>query len=186
MSARIVGSHLAKESCGTNLSLIHSNGTLIFCMEGTAVKSFSSGRLSNIEKEVIAELHALRASPGSDLSTDLIENPARLVHHFILSSHGNVSLRIATIARELGVGMRTLEGAFASEYNQTMSDCQLENRLKFSQWMLSIFPPTKISVIAVLLGYERVQDFNRFFAKHTGQSPSQWGRRKRARIAHNE
>jgi AraC-like DNA-binding protein len=58
--------------------------------------------------------------------------------------------------------------------------------LKFSQWMLSIFPPTKISVIAVLLGYERVQDFNRFFAKHTGQSPSQWGRRKRARIAHNE
>jgi AraC-like DNA-binding protein len=77
--------------------------------------------------------------------------------------------------------MRTLERAFAREYQQTMSQCQVQVRLSFSKWMLSLFPPTKISVVAALLGYEQVQDFNRFFKKHVNQPPSDWssGEQKR-------
>lgn len=147
------------------------------------MKSPSTGSLSPIEKEVIAEIRVLRASSGSGLPAALLESPARIVHHFILASHGNVQLRIATIARELGVEMRTLERTFAGECNQTMVQCQVEVRLAFSRWMLSIFPPTKVGVIAATLGYDRVQDFNRFFKKHMHESPSEWSRKERARTA---
>jgi len=160
--------------------------SLAFWPEGTAVKSLSTGFLSPIEKEVIAEIRALRTSPGSGFPAPLLESPARIVHHVILASHGNVQLRIAAVARELGIEMRTLERAFAGEYSRTMVEYQVEVRLAFSRWMLSIFPPTKITAAAALLGYARVQDFNRFFKKHMHQTPSEWGRKERARIAREE
>jgi transcriptional regulator GlxA family with amidase domain len=142
--------------------------------------------LSMIEKEVVREIRALRASPGEGLNASLLENPARTAHHFILDSHGNVQLRLATIARELGIEMRTLERTFFEEYRITMVQCQVEARLAFSKRLLSIFPPTKISAVAALLGYNVVQDFNRFFKKHMHESPSEWSRKERARIAREE
>ena len=150
------------------------------------MKSLSAGFLSPIEKEVIAEIRALRASRASGFPAQLLESPTRIVRHVILASHGNVQLRIATVARELGVEMRTLERAFAGEYNRTMVQYQVEVRLAFSRWMLSIFPPTKIGAIAATLGYDRVQDFNRFFKKHMHESPSKWSRMERERIANEE
>lgn len=146
--------------------------------------SRSTGKLSIIEKDVIQEIRALRASPGEGLSASLLENPARAAHHFILDSHGNVQLRLAIIAQELGVEMRTLERIFLEEYRITMAECQVETRLADSKRLLSIFPPTKISAVAALLGYSAVQDFNRFFKKHMHESPSEWSRKERARIAH--
>jgi transcriptional regulator GlxA family with amidase domain len=138
------------------------------------LKNLPTEKLSKIEKETIAEIRAMRARTGSNQPELSFGSPVQLVHHFILSSHGNVQLRISVIARELGVGMRTLERAFAREYQQTMSQCQVQVRLSFSKWMLSLFPPTKISVVAALLGYEQVQDFNRFFKRHMNRSPSDW------------
>ena len=37
-------------------------------------------------------------------------------------------------------------------------------------------------MVAAILGYDRVQDFNRFFKNHMHESPSEWGRKERARI----
>ena len=145
--------------------------------------SASTGTWSPIEKDVIAEIRALRALPGADSSAVLLKSPARVVHHFILASHGNVQLRMATIAKELGVEMRTLERAFTGEYRLTMAQYQVEVRLAFSRWMLSIFPPTKVSAVAALLGYNLVQDFNRFFKQHMHEAPSEWSRMECARIA---
>ena len=79
--------------------------------------------------------------------------------------------------------MRTLERIFFDEYRKSMVECQIETRLAFSKTLLSIFPPTKISSVAALLGYNAVQDFNRFFKKHTHESPTEWSRKERARIA---
>jgi transcriptional regulator GlxA family with amidase domain len=146
------------------------------------MRSHPAGSLSMIEKDVVAEIRAMRASPGTSLHASLLGNPAQLVHHFILESHGSVQLRFSTIAGELGVEMRTLERAFVGEYEMTMAQFQVEVRLAFSQLLLSIFPPTKISAIAAMLGYHLVQDFNRFFKKHMHQSPSEWGRKERAKI----
>jgi AraC-like DNA-binding protein len=68
----------------------------------------------------------------------------------------------------------------------TMIACQAETRLAHSKLLLSIFPPTKISAVAALLGYNAVQDFNRFFKKHMHQSPKEWSRKERARIIRGE
>jgi transcriptional regulator GlxA family with amidase domain len=150
------------------------------------VASLPAGKLSTIEIEVIREIRAMRASPGDGLNASVLESPARAAHHFILDSHGHVQLRLATIAREFGAEMRTLERAFFDEYRITMVECQVEARLAHSKRLLSIFPPTKISTVAALLGYHVVQDFNRFFKKHMHQSPKEWSRKERARIARKE
>lgn len=148
--------------------------------------SRSTGKLSTIENEVIREIRAMRASPESGLNASLLESAARAAHHFILDSHGNVQLRLATIAREFGAEMRTIERAFFEEYQMTMVACQIEARLAHSKRLLSIFPATKISSVAALLGYNAVQDFNRFFKKHMHQSPKEWSRKERARIIREE
>ena len=148
--------------------------------------SRSAGKLSTIEIEVIREIRAMRESPGDGLNASLLESPARAAHHFILDSHGNVQLRLATIAREFGAEMRTIERTFFEEYRMSMIACQVETRLAHSKRLLSIFPPTKISTVAALLGYNAVQDFNRFFKKHMHQSPKEWGRKERARITRGE
>lgn len=145
-----------------------------------------AGTLSAIENEVIQEIRALRAFPEEGIYRSLLENPARAAHHFILDSHGNVQLRLATVAREIGIEMRTLERIFFDEYHQTMVECQVKTRLTYSKTLLSIFPPTKISAVAAFLGYNVVQDFNRFFKKHMRESPSVWSRKERARIASEE
>jgi transcriptional regulator GlxA family with amidase domain len=141
-----------------------------------------AGTLSAIENEIIREIRALRASPGEGIKRSLLENPARTAHHFILDSHGNMQLRLATIARELGIEMRTLERIFFDEYHQTMVECQVQTRLAYSQSMLRIFPPTKISAVATIIGYHVVRDFNRFFKKHMQESPTEWSQKERARI----
>ena len=148
--------------------------------------SRSAGKLSTIEIEVIREIRAMRESPGDDLNASLLGSAARAAHHFILDSQGNVQLRLATIAREFGAEMRTIERAFFEEYRMTMIACQVETRLAYSKRLLSIFPPTKISTVAALLGYNAVQDFNRFFKKHMHQSPKEWSRKERARITRGE
>jgi len=149
--------------------------------EEALVKSRPAGTLTAIEKEVIAEIRAMRSSSDGSLIRTLLWNPAFLVHHFILASHGNIGLRLSTIAAEVAVEMRTLERAFSSEYKMTMTQFQVKTRLEFAKWLLGIYPPTKMSAIAATLGYERVQDFNRFFKKHTHQSPAEWARMERAR-----
>lgn len=102
-------------------------------------------KLSGIEREVIAEIRALRTSPGSNLHAVLLDDPARFVHHCIVAYHGHVRLRIGPIARELGIEMRTLQRSFVDEYKMTPLQCQVGVRLTFSKWLLSIFRPTKIS-----------------------------------------
>ena len=144
--------------------------------------SRSTGKLTTIEIQVIGEIRALKASPSEGLNASLLESPARTIHHFILDSHGNAKLRLVTIARELGIEMRTLERTFFDEYKITMVECQVRTRLTYSKRLLSIFPSTKISAVAALLGYNAVQDFNRFFKKYMQESPSEWSRKKRAGI----
>ena len=168
------------------MSAMYSGVHLLFNdlrQEGRDLRGRPADRLTAIEKEVIAEIRVLMSSTEGSSDSALLENPPRLARHFILASHGSVQLRFSAIARGLGVEMRTLERAFAVEYKMTMAQFQVETRLKFSLWLLSIYPPTKISAIAAMLGYRLVQDFNRFFKKHMHQSPAEWARRERSRIA---
>lgn len=142
-----------------------------------------SAVLSDIEKEIIAEIRNLRATLADPRRTDLLEHPERLLYHFIQASHGNVKLRIKALAPALGSEIRTLQRAFTDEYHENFTACQARVRLQFSCWSLSISPSSsKISAIASVLGYARVQDFNRFFKKYMKQSPAEWGRKERERL----
>jgi len=78
--------------------------------------------------------------------------------------------------------MKTLQRNFVSAYRKTPRQCQVDVRLAFAKLLLSTFPPTKISAIALMLGYKEVRDFNRFFRKQMHQRPSEWGRNERGRI----
>jgi transcriptional regulator GlxA family with amidase domain len=138
--------------------------------------------LSAVEQEVIAEIRALRASKGNVVHAGLLNDPARLLHHFILANHGHVALRVGPVARELGVEMKTLQRNFVSAYKKTPRQFQVDVRLAFAKLLLSTFPPMKVSAIAVMLGYKEVRDFNRFFRKQMHQRPFEWGRNERDRI----
>ena len=104
-----------------------------------------SQELSAVEQEVIAEIRALRASKENIVHSGLLSDPARLLHHFILTNHGHVALRVGPVARELGVEMKTLQRNFLSAYKMTPRQCQVDVRLAFAKLLLSTFPPTKIS-----------------------------------------
>ncbi|WP_263356663.1 helix-turn-helix domain-containing protein [Acidicapsa ligni] len=108
------------------------------------------------------------------------------MHALILMFHGDAKLRLATIANELGIEMRTLERAFSDELGTTMSQCQIDARLSLAQSLLTMMPPPKLSVIANLLGYDELRDFARFFQKHMHEKPTAWGRAERERIKRNE
>ena len=138
--------------------------------------------LTAIEQQVIAEIGVIRASHNEHLSSGLLDDPPRLVHHFIQTYHGHVQLHLCPIARELGIEMRTLHRNFVGRYGRTLLQYQVEVRLGFCRWLLSIFPPAKISVIATMLGYRQVRDFNRFFQDHMHQTPTEWSRKERERI----
>lgn len=134
--------------------------------------------LSPIEKQAIERIRALRLSREKELSS-IPQNPARAMHNIILTFHGHVKLRMTPLANELGVEMRTLERAFHVEIGKTMLQCQIDARLGLAQSLLSMMPPTKLSVIANLLGYDEIRDFARFFHRHMHETPSTWGRRER-------
>jgi AraC-like DNA-binding protein len=153
-------------------------------LEEIPVANHTPDTLSAVEKEIIAQIRDWRAAPGDDLRTILLTSPARLMRTFIVGSHGHVRLRFHPIANELGVAMRTLERTFVDEYGKTMLQCQVEARVAFSKFLLSTMPPTKISAIAHMLGYDEVRDFNRFFVKHVHETPSAWaGKNARERGA---
>lgn len=147
-------------------------------------KRVSEG-LSPIEKQAIERIRALRLCREEELSS-IFQNPARAMHNIILTFHGHVKLRLAPIANELGIEMRTLERAFHDEIGKTMLQCQVDARLGLAQSLLSMIPPTKLSVIANLLGYDEIRDFARFFQKHMHETPSTWGRRERERTKRQE
>src|ERR1700722_8372102 len=138
--------------------------------------------LSAVEQEVIAEIRALRASKENVVHSGLLNDQARLLHHFILTNHGHVAIRAGPVARGLGVEMKQLQRNFVSAYKETPRQCQVDVRLAFAKLLLSTFPPTKISAIALMLGYKGGRDFNRFFRKQMHQRPSEWGRLERERI----
>lgn len=127
----------------------------------------------------------MRSTPDDELH-GLLQDPAQAMHHLILVFHGNVKLRAAVIAKELGAEMRTLERAFHQTFGKSMSDCQVEARLLHAQYMLSMMPPLKMSVIAHVLGYDEIRDFARFFQNQMHQTPSEWGRRERETLKRNE
>jgi AraC-like DNA-binding protein len=138
--------------------------------------------MSRVEHEAIARINAFRQATTDDNASPLLSRPAHLVRYLIRQAHGHVKLRLRPIATELGIEARTLERVFIAEFGKSMQQYQMEIRLKFAQYLLSMDPPEKIVVVANLLGYNETRGFVRFFQTHLHQTPSSWGRAERARL----
>lgn len=139
-------------------------------------------KLSNVEREVIAAIQSIRRSDNQIIQELLHDDPARLVHHLILSTHGHVGLRFWCIAHELAVETRTLQRVFRRAFKMSMRQFQMKVRLAYAKDLLMANPPEKMSVIAALLGYRAMSGFIRFFREHMKKSPSEWRHEQQSKV----
>jgi AraC-like DNA-binding protein len=77
--------------------------------------------------------------------------------------------------------MRTLEREFMSRYSQTMNSFHEETRLEFAERKIILDPDVKLMSVASDLGYDRESEFNRFYKRKRGITPSEFARVVRKR-----
>jgi transcriptional regulator GlxA family with amidase domain len=137
-------------------------------------------QLTSAEQQAVILVRELRRQIVAGSVTVELMVPARLAHHLITLYHGHAQLRMSRIAPELGVTMRTLQRSFRKTFHTTMRNYQINTRLKFAQYLLSVTLGIKMSVIARQLGYDDPNVFERFFRQHIGTSPHAWSKAEQA------
>jgi AraC-like DNA-binding protein len=137
--------------------------------------------LTGAEQQALVLIRELRSQIAEGLLSEELNLPARLAHHVITLYHGHAQLRMSRITSELGVSMRTLQRSFRKMFRMSMKAYQIDRRLRFAQYLLSIDPKVKMSVIAKHLGYDDPNVFERFFRDHVDASPHAWSATERAR-----
>lgn len=142
--------------------------------------------LTIAEKHAFSLIHDLRCQLlAGDAPVDLV-SPAHVAHHLISIYHGRVDIRMSKIAPELGVSLRSLQRSFRRHFGTSMRSFQAHVRLRYAQYLLSMQPTSKVSVVAKQLGYDDPNVFERFFRTHADKSPHAWSEAQRARLSHNK
>jgi AraC-like DNA-binding protein len=98
-------------------------------------------------------------------------------------SHGNAKLNFESIARELGVEVRTLQRYFREAFGVNMKQYTVQTRMEFAAHLLAQEPSPKISFVASRLGYETDRGFLRFVAGRIERRRSEAKPRKEKRRA---
>lgn len=124
-----------------------------------------------IERKYINKIR--RSRDAKD--TSLLDPPRYMHDEIILDSMGNFQLRLSVIAKKLGTTQKTLEREFTAKYRISMHRYQVEVRLEAARRMLAELPSLPLAEVASVLGYDRVQNFNRFFKRETGRLPRALG-----------
>jgi AraC-like DNA-binding protein len=137
--------------------------------------------LTGAEHQALAVIRDIRSQIAAGKISEKLNTPARLAHHVITLYHGHAQLRMSRITSELGVSMRTLQRSFRQVFRTSMKSYQIDRRLRFAQYLLSIDPELKMSVIAKHLGYDDPNVFERFFRNHADTSPHAWSAADQAR-----
>ncbi|WP_158792081.1 helix-turn-helix domain-containing protein [Granulicella sp. L60] len=137
-------------------------------------------RLTDIEKEIIAEIRYWRSMPAGDPRREALSDPVTYLHQLIEARHANVQLHVKNILPALGISRRTFERKFKRKYGKNVREHIQEVRLETACSMLGYVPVELIGDIAERLGYTEIRDFNRFFSDHTHMSPTQWREREQA------
>jgi AraC-like DNA-binding protein len=135
--------------------------------------------LRDKEKEAISAIHAYRRDVTTGLIPGPPNTPAQIMRSLIDANHGHADMRFQPIAAELGVTMKTLQRTFRAVYGMSMCEYQLQVRMAFARYLLSLHPRPKLSVIANQLGYRDAREFARMFRAHTDTIPSRWRPEKR-------
>lgn len=137
--------------------------------------------LTIAEQHAFSLIHDLRCQLLAGDAPGALASPAHVAHYLISVYHGHVDVRMSKIAPELGVSLRTLQRCFRRTFGTSMRAFQAHVRLRYAQYLLSMQPTSKVSVIAKQLGYDDPNVFERFFRTHAGKSPHAWSEAEQAR-----
>jgi AraC-like DNA-binding protein len=131
--------------------------------------------------ERIRRMRALRASLMEGRGYTRLEERAELMHDILRGLHGHAKLRLEVISRALGSSMKTLERKFRARYGESMTGFHRRTRLEIAERMIILDPDVKLMSIASSLGYDRESEFNRFYKRQRGITPSEFARAVRDR-----
>ena len=135
------------------------------------------GELSAMERAAIEKIRRLRAAHIDGSIHDEQKERTEIMHDILRGYHGNVKLRLEVISTALGCTIRTLEREFVAQYSETMSSFHEKTRLEYAEMQITFNPSVKLMAVAAELGYDRESEFNRFFRRKKGLSPTEFARR---------
>jgi len=90
-----------------------------------------------------------------------------------IHSHLDESLPLGAVAREAGLSESHFCRIFKETTGLTLTDYVNRSRIEWAKREL-LKPERRVSEIAFEVGYQSLSQFNRSFARITGQSPTQW------------
>jgi AraC-like DNA-binding protein len=134
-------------------------------------------KLSGMERAAIAAIQQLRAAHLKGLEQGYLAERADILRELLRNYHGNVKLRLEVICPALGCTIRSLEREFLARYSETMHGYHELTRLDYAIYLMTLNPDVKLTAVAAELGYDRESEFNRFFRRKTGLSPTEFVRR---------
>jgi AraC-like DNA-binding protein len=129
-----------------------------------------------MEQHAIERIRRLRAPFITGGEYRELEEHAEVMHDILRGYHGNVKLRLEVISEALGSTMRTLEREFTARYAETMNSFHEKTRLEFAERKIILDPDVKLMSVASDLGYDRESEFNRFYKRKRGITPSEFAR----------
>jgi AraC-like DNA-binding protein len=139
-----------------------------------------------MEQHAIERIRRLRAPYITGAERRELEERAAMMHDILRGLHGNVKLRLEVISEALGSTMRTLEREFTAQYAETMNSFHERTRLEFAEGKIILDPDVKLMSVASDLGYDRESEFNRFYKRKRGITPSEFARVVRERQAQGD
>jgi len=139
-----------------------------------------------MELHAIETIRRLRAPfiVGSDYTE--LEERAEMMHDILRGLHGNAKLRLEVISPALGSSMKTLERKFRARYGESMNSFHQRMRLEIAERKIILDPDVKLMSVASDLGYGRESEFNRFYKRKRGITPSEFARAVRERQANGD
>src|ERR1700727_1023233 len=134
------------------------------------------GELSAMERAAIEKIRRLRAAHIDGSIHDEQKERTEIIHDILRGYHGNVKLRLEVISTALGCTIRTLEREFVAQYSETMNSFHEKTRLEYAEMQITFNPSVKLMAVAAELGYDRESEFNRFFRRKKGITPTEFAR----------
>jgi transcriptional regulator GlxA family with amidase domain len=157
---------------------------LAFCAGGVATLDMMLDLIARLRGAVLARevANALIHTPRSDTHPQRTDDepdaarrslPRRIVA--LMEENLDFPLPPKSIARHLGVSVRTLERCCLRQFNQTPNQLYLRTRLQAARNLL-FYDEREIKDIAVACGFSYPSVFSRAFAEQFGQSPGSFRR----------
>lgn len=117
--------------------------------------------------------------PETEVAVPATGNLVERAKHFLHARFAH-SVRITTLAAEVGVSRRTLERRFRAYEGISPLEYLQQHRIAVAKRMLQL-SDFHLSQIAILVGYSSLPTFARLFKRETGLAPREWRHRAQVR-----